>query len=147
MCDREKELFLLDIIVAIEKIRKVASKFDNGEDLKYDFLHWDSIIREFEIVGEAMRYCLSFGFFDKEKEKRAVIDFRNVLIHKYFGVDADEVLNIAKNNLDWLEDLVINRFLQVEKNKREEVLNFLIEENEYLPFVKEKLEKIRNDSF
>jgi len=28
MCDREKELFLLDIIVAIEKIRKVASKFD-----------------------------------------------------------------------------------------------------------------------
>jgi hypothetical protein len=28
MCDREKELFLLDIIVAIEKIKKVASKFD-----------------------------------------------------------------------------------------------------------------------
>ena len=33
-----------------------------------------------------MRYCLSFGFFDNEKEKRAVIDFRNVLIHKYFGI-------------------------------------------------------------
>ena len=83
MCDREKELFLLDIIVAIEKIRKVASKFDNGEDLKYDFLHWDSIIREFEIVGEAMRYCIKFGLFDNEKEKRKVIDFRNILTHKY----------------------------------------------------------------
>ena len=84
---------------------------------------------------------------DKKKEKRKVIDFRNILTHKYFGIDAEAVLNIAKNNLDWLEDLVINRFLQVEKNKREEVLNFLIEENEYLPFVKEKLEKIKNDSF
>jgi uncharacterized protein with HEPN domain len=146
MSDRERELFLLDIIVAIEKIRKVASKFDNGEDLKYDFLHWDSIIREFEIVGEAMKYCIQFKLFDDEREKRKVVDFRNILAHKYFGIDADAVLNIAKNNLDWLENLVINRFLQVEKTKREEVLRFLIEENEYLPFVKEKLEKIKNES-
>jgi len=36
MCDREKELFLLDIIVAIEKIKFIADKFNNAEDLKYD---------------------------------------------------------------------------------------------------------------
>ena len=58
----------------------------------------------------------------------------------------DEVLNIAKNNLDWLEDLIINRFLKVEKDKREEILEFLIEENEYLPFVVKKLKQIQNES-
>jgi len=146
MCDREKELFLLDIIVAIEKIRDVVKDFNEGESLKYSYKDWDSVIREFEIIGEAMRYCIQFELFDNEKDKRAVIDFRNVLIHKYFGIDADEVLNIAKNNLDWLEDLIISRFLKVEKEKRNEVLEFLIEENEYLPFVVKKLKQIKNES-
>jgi len=146
MCDREKELFLLDIIVAIEKIRDVVKDFNEGESLKYSYKDWDSVIREFEIIGEAMRYCIQFELFDNEKDKRAVIDFRNVLIHKYFGIDADEVLNIAKNNLDWLEDLIINRFLRVERKKRNEVLEFLIEENEYLPFVVKKLKQIQNES-
>jgi len=146
MCDREKELFLLDIIVAIEKIRNTVKDFNEGESLKYSYKDWDSVIREFEIIGEAMRYCIQFELFDNEKDKRAVIDFRNVLIHKYFGIDADEVLNIAKNNLDWLEDLIIKRFLKVEKDKRKEILEFLIEENEYLPFVVKKLKQIQNES-
>jgi len=146
MCEREKELFLIDIIVAIEKIKKIASKFENSEDLKYDFLHWDSIIREFEIIGEAMRYSINFKLFENDKEKRAVVDFRNILTHKYFGIDPDEVLNIAKTKLEWLENLVINRILNIEKSKRNELLDYLIEENFYLPFVVEKLEKIKNES-
>jgi len=146
MCDREKELFLLDIIVAIEKIRDVSQNYEKGEDLKYSYKDWDTVIREFEIIGEAMRYCIQFGLFDNDKEKRKVIDFRNILTHKYFGIDADAVLNIAKKHLDWLEKLIVNRFLKVEKNKRDEVLDFLIEENHYLPFVVEKLQKIKNES-
>jgi len=146
MCEREKELFLLDIIVAIEKIRDVSKDYSNGDDILYNYKDWDTIIREFEIIGEAMRYCLNFGLFDNEKEKRAVIDFRNVLIHKYFGIDADEVLNVAKENLDWLENLIIKRFMQVDKNKREEILDYMIEENHYLPFVVKKLKFIKNES-
>jgi uncharacterized protein with HEPN domain len=146
MYDREKELFLLDIVVAIEKIRKIVEKFKKGDDLKYDFLHWDAVIREFEIIGEAMKYCIQFGLFEDTKDKRKVIDFRNILTHKYFGIDADAVLNTARENLDWLENIVIKRFLDVEKSKRNEILEYMIEENEYLPFVKEKLLKIRNES-
>jgi uncharacterized protein with HEPN domain len=146
MYDREKELFLLDIVVAIEKIRKIVGKFKKGDDLKYDFLHWDAVIREFEIIGEAMKYCIQFGLFEDSKDKRKVIDFRNILTHKYFGIDADAVLNTAKENLDWLENIVIQRFLDVEKNKRNEILEYMIEENDYLPFVKEKLNKIKNES-
>ena len=146
MCDRERELFLLDIIIAIEKIRDIAKDYHKGDDLQYHYRDWDATIREFEIVGEAMRYCIQFGLFNDERDKRKVIDFRNILTHKYFGIDPDAVLNIAKENLDWLEDLVINRFMQVDKDKRKEVLEYMIEENRHLPFVLEKLNKIKNES-
>jgi uncharacterized protein with HEPN domain len=146
MCDREKELFLLDIIIAVEKIRDIAKDYKYGDDIQYNYRDWDAIIREFEIVGEAMRYCLDFGFFENEKDKRAVVDFRNILIHKYFGIDPDEVLNIANKHLNWLENLIVNRFMLVDKSKREEVLNYMIDENRYLPFVLNKLNQLKNES-
>ncbi len=140
--DRIKELFLFDIIIATAKIREIAKEFDNGSDLLYSWKEWDSIIREFEIVGEAMRYCLSYELFEHEKDKRAVIDFRNVLIHKYFGIDADEVLNIAKNNLDWLDDMIISRINEIELNYKKELIDYMIEENIYLDFVVKKLKSL-----
>ncbi|NPA87315.1 MAG: DUF86 domain-containing protein [Epsilonproteobacteria bacterium] len=141
--DRIKELFLYDIIVAIAKIKYIANKFDNPEDLKYDFLHWDSIIREFEIVGEAMNYCIKFNLFENEKDKRKVIDFRNILIHKYFGIDPEAVLNIAKTNLDWLENMIYDRIKQIEPQLKEELKKEMIEENKNLDFVKNALDKIQ----
>ncbi|WP_457563842.1 HepT-like ribonuclease domain-containing protein [Caminibacter pacificus] len=141
--DRIKELFLYDIIVAIAKIKYIANKFDNPEDLKYDFLHWDSIIREFEIVGEAMNYCIKFNLFENEKDKRKVIDFRNILIHKYFGIDPEAVLNIAKTNLDWLEHMIYDRIKQIEPQLKEELKKEMIEENKNLDFVKKALDKIQ----
>jgi uncharacterized protein with HEPN domain len=143
MSDRIKELFLYDIIIAIAKIKHIANKFDNAENLKYDFLHWDSIIREFEIVGEAMNYCIKFKLFKNEKDKRKVIDFRNILIHKYFGIDAEAVLNIAKFNLEWLENMIYERIEKIEPNLKEELKKEMIEENKNLDFVIKALEKIK----
>ena len=56
--DRETELFIFDIYIASLKIKKVASNFNNVQDLLHNFTSWDSIIREFEIIGEASKYLL-----------------------------------------------------------------------------------------
>jgi len=141
--DRIKELFLFDIIVAIQKVKFIGSKFKNGDDLQFDFLYWDSIIREFEIIGEAMNYCLKFGLFENEKDKRKVVDFRNILIHKYFGIDSDAVLNIAKNSLDWLENLILDRISKIDDNLKNELKESIIDENKHLDFVLEKLKVIK----
>lgn len=85
MSKRLIELFLFDIIVAISKIEHVASSFDSADDLKYDFMAWDTVIREFEIVGEASKHLLESRLL--ESDHRPVVDFRNVLIHEYFGID------------------------------------------------------------
>ncbi len=56
--DRAIELFMFDCIIAITKIKKVASKFNKAQDLLHSFTDWDSVIREFEIIGEASKYLL-----------------------------------------------------------------------------------------
>ena len=47
---------MFDIKIAILKIKEVSSGFTNVDELLHNFTHWDSVIREFEIIGEASKY-------------------------------------------------------------------------------------------
>jgi hypothetical protein len=61
MSKRIYELFLFDIFVAILKIEYVFNRFDDAEKLKYNFISWDSVIREFEIKsGKYEINCKNF---------------------------------------------------------------------------------------
>jgi uncharacterized protein with HEPN domain len=90
--DRNIELFIFDIYIAIQKITKVSNKFNNVQDLLYDFMAWDSVVREFEIIGEATKYLLRDQLLEKNYQE--VVDFRNQIIHAYFGIDQDIVWEI-----------------------------------------------------
>jgi len=146
MSERENILFLFDILIAIEKIKDIVKDYKNAEELLYSYRDWDALIREFEIIGEAMKNCIDAGIFENNKNKRKVVDFRNILIHKYFGIDPQAVLNIAKENLYWLEDIVVQKIKSLEMSKRNELLEYLINENHYLPFVVNRLQKLKNES-
>ena len=130
MSKRESELFLLDIIISILKIQYIVSKFESADKLKYDFIHWDSIIREYEIIGEATNNLIKSGVLDANQ--RAVVDFRNVLIHEYFGISEEEVWDISTNFL--------GEYLKVIKQKlpkKSFLISDIIEENKHLDFVVE----------
>jgi uncharacterized protein with HEPN domain len=130
MSKRESELFLLDIIISILKIQYIVSKFESADKLKYDFIHWDSIIREYEIIGEATNNLIKSGVLDANQ--RAVVDFRNVLIHEYFGISEEEVWDISTNFLgEYLK--VIEQKLP----KKSFLISDIIEENKHLDFVVE----------
>ena len=146
MSERENILFLFDILIAIEKIKDIVKDYKNAEKLLYSYRDWDALIREFEIIGEAMKNCIDAGIFENDKNKRKVVDFRNILIHKYFGIDPQAVLSIAKENLYWLEDIVVQKIKSLEISKRNELLEYLINENHYLPFVVNRLQKLKNES-
>lgn len=98
MSERYGELFLFHILVAILKIREVARRFPHAEALKRDFIAWDSIIREFEIIGEATGKCIKAGIFPQNIRTSSI--FRNLLIHHYFGIDAEIVWNVIQSNLE-----------------------------------------------
>jgi len=96
--NRATEMFIFDIYIAGLKIREVISDFDNAQSLLHDFRSWDSVIREFEIIGEASKYLLKANLLDKEYQQ--VVDFRNKITHEYFGIDAEEIWDISSLDLE-----------------------------------------------
>ena len=93
MSKRVYELFLFDIFVAICKIEVTVARFETAQDLLHDFISWDSIIREFEIIGEATNICIRENLIDGKY--RVIVDFRNKIAHHYFGIDEDAVWSIV----------------------------------------------------
>jgi uncharacterized protein with HEPN domain len=60
----------------------------------------DAVIRNFEIIGEATkRLTPSLTQNRPEVPWRQIAGFRDVLIHKYMGVDLNTVWNIVKHDL------------------------------------------------
>ena len=139
--DRQIEMLILDIFVAIQKINKVASKFNNAQDLLYSFTDWDSVIREFEIIGEASKYLLEGKLLDNYYRK--IVNFRNQIVHEYFGIDLDIVWEIIHTKLDDLEQVIIELINKIEPNLKQELIDAFIEDNKYLDFVVEKLKDLK----
>lgn len=103
---RDIELFVVDVYIGIAKIQEYTSNFDNGESLKHSSLHWDATIRELEVIGEALNYLLKDEQFYSLSPSyfRQVVDFRNIIIHGYFGIDEVEVWDIVNNSLHTLKN-------------------------------------------
>jgi len=143
MSNRVIELFLFDIFVAIVKIEIVVSKFDNAEDLLYDFISWDSVIREFSIIGEATNICLKEEIIDKKY--RIVVDFRNKIIHHYFGIDAEAVWHISNNELKEFKNYIIDKIRNIEdENLKIELISSFIEDNKYYKVIVNELKTLNN---
>jgi uncharacterized protein with HEPN domain len=140
MSKRFWEFFLFDILVAILKIKEVAKNFRNAEELKRDFVAWDSVIREFEIIGEATGKLMKAGILPRECQE--IVDFRNLLIHHYFGIDAEEVWNVIQNDLENFARTITDRISALTDTLRQEIIQDLIEENRHLHFVVEFLKNL-----
>ena len=138
---RNIELFIFDIYIAILKIKKVASKFNNGEDLLHSFIDWDSVIREFEIIGEASKHLFEHNLLDKQY--RRIVDFRNHITHQYFGIDQNIVWEIINQKLEDIENIVLDLIQNIEPKLKQELIESFIEDNKYLDFVVEKLEELK----
>jgi len=79
-----------------------------------------------------------------DNSKREIVNFRNVLIHEYFGIDEDEVFDIAKNKLAGLKEIVLSKIEMVDRELKDELIIDFINENRHLDFVIEIIDKIGN---
>ena len=96
---------------AIQKAAEAIQTFTAGLDVttyaRADLVH-SAVERKFEIIGEALGQ-LAKSHPDlalRIPDFRAVIAFRNVLIHGYAVVDHDRVLRIVEGSLPDLRDTV-----------------------------------------
>jgi len=100
---------------------------------------WDSIIREFEIMGEATNILIKNKILDSDSQ--VIVDFRNLLIHHYFGIDSEEVWDVIHNDLKDFRSIIEIKIKNIEKSLKQELTQSLLEENKHLAFVIQALKK------
>ena len=125
--------FYLMFILQLSRLKKTVDKFDNAQTLLHDYNAWDSVIREFEIIGEATNYLIKNNILDETS--RVVVDFRNLLIHNYFGIDAEEVYDVVKSDLPNFKSLITDKLSHIDNNLKNDLIDAYIQSNSYLEFV------------
>lgn len=87
MPPRDWRLRVEDILDAIARIERYVAGI-NSEQFKADQKTVDAVVRNLEIIGEAVRHLAA-----EEQNLPAAVPWtdiagmRNILIHEYFGVD------------------------------------------------------------
>lgn len=99
MSERDFNLYLAEISESGEAVKTYVQGF-NLERFRNDRKTYSAVIREFEIIGEAVGKLP-----DEVKGKypdvpwQDIKDFRNILIHEYFGVDLEIVWQVIHTEL------------------------------------------------
>ena len=99
---RDTKIYIDDILQSINKILEYTNSLTFEKFCNSDIV-FDAVIRRFEIIGEAANQIKKADnkFYQKypEIEWRELIDFRNILIHGYFGIIEEIVWGVIKNKL------------------------------------------------
>ena len=97
-----------DILEAIERIQHYTAElsYDQWQD---DQKTKDAVVRNIEIIGEAANHIpteIQEHFIEIPWNKMRGI--RNVLIHEYFGVDAEVLWKTVQDDLPELKNLLLS---------------------------------------
>jgi uncharacterized protein with HEPN domain len=114
MSERDLPLLLLDVKVSISKILEYTAgmTFDMYEA---DSKTKDAVERNFEIIGEAAsRIPDDFKKIHPRIEWRIIKDFRNFIIHEYFGINNEIVWDTIQYRLPDLLGEISNLISEVE---------------------------------
>lgn len=100
---REEQALLSHIAVSIAGIAHHLQACDDFSTYTKSLTIKRAVEREFEIIGEALSRLNKLNSDIEISDKRRIIDFRNLLIHGYDGIDDVQVWAVIKNNLPMLE--------------------------------------------
>ena len=102
-------LNLKALIESINKIKKYSQEFTDGEDFYHDEKSFDATMMQFVVIGEVItRLDEEFKTNYSNVPWQKIKDFRNIIAHDYFGIDADEIWSIIKIHLIPLEADIVD---------------------------------------
>lgn len=106
---RHIEFFIADILISIERILRYSKKISVPADFLKDDFTFSAIARELQIVGDAINHVLANSDTLPDqliKKWRHVVNFRNMLVHEYFGINQTRVYDIVFVEVPILHDEV-----------------------------------------
>jgi len=106
MTVRDVRLYLEDILESITLIIQYCGDLTKDE-FEEEIEKQDSIIRRLEIIGEAARQIPdNLKMENPDIPWRDIGDFRNVLVHEYFGLKIDRVWRVIHKDLPKLKEQI-----------------------------------------
>jgi uncharacterized protein with HEPN domain len=103
---RDYKVYLEDILEAIRKIQTFTSGYSR-ETLAQDAKTLDAVVRNLEIIGEAVKHLpASVRSQHTHVDWKKIAGLRDILIHEYFGIDVVIIWDILQTKLKPLEEAV-----------------------------------------
>ena len=105
---RELKTYTEDIITSIKKIEKYCTGMTK-EDLIKNELGQDAVVRNLEVIGEAVKKTPDdMRSSYSEIPWKKIAGLRDILIHEYFGINMNIVWDIIENKLKPLKAAVLD---------------------------------------
>jgi uncharacterized protein with HEPN domain len=139
---RDAGLYIVDIFIAIDKIERYTKNIKTLDEFIADEIVWDAVIRELIIIGEAIKFLIHSKLLDEKFRK--IVDFRNIIVHGYFGVDEEIVWEVVKDKLNPLKSELIN-FINKNKLNITDAINEAIIDFKHQQKTVEFLEKLKKE--
>lgn len=143
MSKRAIEFFIIDILIAINKVKLYSKDAKNAEEFLHDEKSFDATMRELEIIGEASKHLIRNEMLDKEWQ--IVVDFRNIIIHEYFGIEIDEVWEVITLHIIAFESEVIKILKHVDQDVVKNVLSSALIDFQYSQLTTEFLQSLKSN--
>jgi len=103
---RDSRVYLEDILEATRKITSYTANLSKAAFLE-DEKTFDAVVRNLEVIGEAVKKLPEdLRAQHPSLEWKKMAGLRDILIHEYFGLDADIVWDIVKNKVPTLNQAV-----------------------------------------
>lgn len=103
MSERNWKVFIKDINTSIERI----SEYTNGlnyEQLIKDYKTYDAVLRNLEIIGEAVKNIPEdIKIRNKHIEWKKISGLRDIVIHDYFGLNNEIIWDVIANKIPELK--------------------------------------------
>ncbi len=103
---RDMNLLLTDILDGCRAIEAYGQALTFHEFARHA-MAFDAIVRQLAVIGEAASHIP-----DEARTKyphvgwRKIIDLRNIVVHKYFGIDDDILWDVIHNHVPQLQQAV-----------------------------------------
>jgi uncharacterized protein with HEPN domain len=115
---REYKAYLKDILEAIRKIERYTKNI-SFDDFIVDELIQDGVVRNLEVIGEAVKNIPEYIKDKKpEVEWKKIAGLRDIITHAYFVIDEDIIWDAVKNKLPELKEKIIEILSEIEGNSK-----------------------------
>lgn len=111
MLKRRPELHFVTVLISIDKINRHMKDISYQKFVENETL-FGFVVRNLQEIGEAVKKLIDTydleGLFPDAADWRKIVDFRNMVVHKYFGTEPEIIFVVAREEVPVFESQVLN---------------------------------------